>query len=140
MPTTEAPASVLDASALLALLQDEPGAATVVEAIESGASISTVNLSEVLAKLTERGKQVYSAVAMIRKVIDRAEGGLRIEPFTEEDAIEAANLRPRSTKQGLSSGDRACLALAARFEVSALTADSAWRDLPEVGVSVKLIR
>lgn len=140
MPATEAPASVLDASALLALLQDEPGAPAVVEAIESGAAISTVNLSEVLAKLTERGEQVRSTVTKIRKVVDRAEGGLRIEPFTEEDAMEAAELRPRSTQQGLSFGDRACLALAARFEVSAVTADAAWGSLPKVGVAVKLIR
>jgi PIN domain nuclease of toxin-antitoxin system len=112
----------------------------VVEAIESGAAISTVNLSEVLAKLTERGEQVRSTVTKIRKVVDRAEGGLRIEPFTEEDAMEAAELRPRSTQQGLSFGDRACLALAARFEVSAVTADAAWGSLPKVGVAVKLIR
>jgi ribonuclease VapC len=83
---------------------------------------------------------VRSTVVAIRDVVDRAEGGLRIESFTEEDAIEAADLRPRSTRQGLSFGDRACLALAARFEVSAVTTDSAWRDLPAVGVGVKLIR
>lgn len=140
MPEPEAPASVLDASALLALLQDEPGAPAVVEAIESGAAISTVNFSEVLAKLTERGEQVHSTVAAIRKVVERAEGGLQIEPFTEEDGIDAADLRPRSTKQGLSFGDRACLALAARYEASAVTADGAWRGLPEVGIAVTLIR
>lgn len=140
MPAAEAPASVLDASALLALLQDEPGATAVVAAIESGAAISTVNLSEVLAKLTERGERVHSAVAAIRGVIDRTDGGLQIESFTEQDSIEAANLRPRSTKQGLSFGDRACLALAARLEVSALTADGAWRDLPEIDVATELIR
>ena len=140
MPTAEAPASILDASALLALLQDEPGATAVVEAIEAGAAISTVNFSEVLAKLAERGAHVRSAMATIRQAVDRADGGLRIEPFTEEDGIEAADLRPRSKSQGLSFGDRACLALAARFEVSAVTADRDWADLPEVGVAVKLIR
>lgn len=140
MPTAEAPASILDASALLALLQDEPGAATVVEAIEAGAAVSTVNLSEVLAKLAERGEHVRSAMATIRQAVDRADGGLRIEPFTEEDGIEAADLRPRSKSQGLSFGDRACLSLAARFEVPAVTADKNWADLPEVGVAVKLIR
>lgn len=140
MPTAEAPASILDASALLALLQDEPGAAAVIKAIEAGAAISTVNLSEVLAKLAERGEHVRSAMARIRQAVDRADGGLRIEPLTEEDGIEAADLRPRSKRQGLSFGDRACLALAARFEVPAVTADGDWADLPEVGVAVKLIR
>lgn len=140
MPKAEAPASILDASALLALLQDEPGAPAVVEAIEAGAAISTVNLSEVLGKLAERGEHVRSTVATIRQAVDRADGGLRIESFTEEDGIEAADLRPRSKSQGLSFGDRACLALAARFEVPAVTADRDWADLPKVGVAVKLIR
>jgi len=112
----------------------------VIEAIEAGAAISTVNFSEVLAKLAERGEHTRSAAAAIRKKANRADGGLRIEPFTEEDSIEAADLRPRSKKQGLSFGDRACLALAARFEVPALTADRDWADLPQVGVAVKLIR
>ena len=140
MPTAEAPASILDASARLALLQGEPGASAVVEAIEAGAAISTVNLSEVLAKLAERGEHVRSTMATTRQAVDRADGGLRIESFTEEDGIEAADLRPRSKSQGLSFGDRACLALAARFEVPAVTADKDWTDLPEVGVAVKLIR
>jgi ribonuclease VapC len=140
VPKAEAPASILDASALLALLQGEPGAPAVIEAIEAGAAISTVNFSEVLAKLTERGDHVRSTVAVIRKAVERADGGLRIESFTEEDGIEAADLRPRSKRQGLSFGDRACLALAARFEVPAVTADRDWTDLPEVGVAVKLIR
>jgi ribonuclease VapC len=125
---------------MLALLQGELGASTVVEAIEAGAAISTVNLSEVLAKLAERGEHVRSTMATIRQAVDRADGGLRIEPFTEEDGIEAADLRPRSKSQGLSFGDRACLALAARFEVPAVTADRDWTDLPAVGVAVKLIR
>lgn len=56
MPEADAPASVIDASALLALLQDENGADEVVEAIAAGAAISTVNHSEVLAKLAEHGQ------------------------------------------------------------------------------------
>jgi ribonuclease VapC len=137
---TDAPASILDASAMLALLQDEAGASVVVEAIEAGAAISTVNFSEVLAKLAEGGHEVRAMVARIRKIVESADGGLRIEDFTEEDGVEAADLRPRSKSQGLSFGDRACLALAARYEVPAVTADRDWRNLPEVGVAVKMIR
>jgi ribonuclease VapC len=137
VPDAEAPASVLDASALLALLQDEEGAAAVVEAIEAGAAISTVNFSEVISKLAEHGEMARLAAARVRNDM---EGTLRIEPFTEGDAIEAADLRPRSKKQGLSLGDRSCLALAARYEVPAVTADRDWADLPQVGVAVKLIR
>ncbi|MBK5220275.1 MAG: type II toxin-antitoxin system VapC family toxin [Thermoleophilia bacterium] len=137
MPKVDAPASVIDPSALLALLQDGNGADEVVEAIAAGAAISTVNLSEVLAKLAEHGQPAAVAVGAIHEA---TEGALRIEPFTEEDAAEWADLRPRSKAQGLSSGDRACLALAARLEVPAATADRDWRNLPEVGVAVKLIR
>jgi ribonuclease VapC len=131
------PASVIDASALLALLQDERGADAVVDAIVAGAAISTVNFSEVLAKLAEHGQPAVVAVGAIHEA---AEGALQIEPFTEEDAAEAADLRPRSKAQGLSFGDRACLALAARLEVPAVTADRQWGSLPDLGVAVKLIR
>ena len=137
MADADAPASVLDASALLALLQDEEGAAAVAEAIEAGAAISTVNFSEVLSKLAEHGEFAVTAAERIRQTMNDA---MRIESFTEDDAAEAADLRPRSKDQGLSLGDRACLALAARFEVPAVTADRDWRDLPAVGVAVKLIR
>lgn len=117
MANGEAPASVLDASALLALLQNEPGASSVVEAIGAGAAISAVNFSEVLAKLAERGEQVSSAVAAIKRAIEHTHGGLQIEAFTEENGIEAA-----------------------RFEVGAVTTDRAWAALPEVVAAVKLIR
>ena len=133
----DAPASVIDASALLALLQDENGADEVVEAIADGAAISTVNLSEVLAKLAEHGQP---AVVALGSIHEAAEGALQIEPFTEDDAAHAADLRPRSKAQGLSFGDRACLALATRFAVPAVTADRDWQKLPDVGVAVKLIR
>jgi ribonuclease VapC len=79
VPKSDAPASVIDASALLALLQDENGADAVVEAIADGAAISTVNLSEVLAKLAEHGQPAVVAVGAIHEA---AEGALRIEPFT----------------------------------------------------------
>lgn len=137
MPKADAPASVIDASALLALLQDENGADEVVAAIAHGAAISAVNLSEVLAKLAEYGQP---AVVALGSIHEAAEGALLIEPFTEDDAAQAADLRPRSKAQGLSFGDRACLALAARFEVPAVTADRDWRKLPDVGVTIKLIR
>jgi ribonuclease VapC len=88
-----------------------------------------------VAKLAEHSQ--VAALAAIKQAVD---GSLQVEPFTEEDAAEADDLRPRSRDQGLSFGDRACLALAARFEVPAVTADRSWKDLPEVGVAVRLIR
>lgn len=134
-----APAAVLDASALMALLHREEGAITVIEAIEAGAAISVVNWAEVLSKLAERGEEPGTVAASLRQA-EGSETVLEIEPLSEEDCVEVARLRPRTRGAGLSLADRACLALAARFEVPALTADRAWAELNEVGVAVKLIR
>ena len=46
---------VLDASAVLTLLQDEAGADEVEDAIDNGAVISAVNLAEVLGKMVDAG-------------------------------------------------------------------------------------
>jgi ribonuclease VapC len=135
-----APARVLDASALLALIQDEAGASDVEEAIAAGAAISSVNFAEVLTKLGETGTEPGTAAAEIARAIEGAEAALRVEPFVSEDAIEAARLRPRTRASGLSLADRAYLALAARYEVPALTADRSWSGLTEAGVAVELIR
>ncbi len=82
-----------------------------VPASAAGAAISAVNLSEVLAKLAEHGQPSVVALGSIHEA---AEGALQIEPFTKDDAAKAADLRPRSKAQGLSFGDRACLARASR--------------------------
>ena len=130
--------AVLDASALLALLLDEPGAQRVEEAVAEGASMSTVNLAEVLSKLAERGIPPEEAEERLRE-----EGllgqTLQVLPFTEEDALLVARLRPLTRPLGLSLGDRACLALASRLHLPALTADATWAGL-SVGVEVEVIR
>jgi PIN domain nuclease of toxin-antitoxin system len=46
---------VVDASAVLALLNQEKGADLVADAVAQGAAICTVNLSEVAGKLSEAG-------------------------------------------------------------------------------------
>ncbi len=139
MARTEAPASVLDASAVLAVLNDEDGVLVVADAIADGAAISVVNWAEVLSKVAERGADPETAAAELR----RAEGSRRaltIEPLTAADCIAIARLRPITRRRGLSLADRACLVLADRLEVPALTTDQAWSDLPGVAVAVKLIR
>jgi ribonuclease VapC len=133
------PEVVLDASALLAHIDDEPGAEAVREAMASGAAISVVNWIEVLTKLVERGEDPELASAEMTTP-DLVETAVRIEPVAAEDAIEAARLRPATKDQGLSLADRSCLALATRLEVPVLTADRAWAKLPEARVAVKLIR
>jgi ribonuclease VapC len=131
-------AAVLDASALMAVLHDEDGADEAAEAIANGAAISVVNWAEVLTKLAERGRDPEQAASETRK----AEGprrALAIEPMTAADCIAIARLRLTTKAQGLSLADRACLALAERLEVPAVTADGEWAKA-DVAAEVRLIR
>ena len=125
-------AVVLDASALLALLNEEPGHAVVTAALPS-AVIGTVNLAEVVGKLAEVGVPAAA--------IDEALSSLAIETvdFDGELARAAGLLRPATRGRGLSLGDRACLALALRLRAPALTTDRAWAEL-DLGVEVRLAR
>jgi PIN domain nuclease of toxin-antitoxin system len=123
---------VLDASALLALLHAEPGADTVEEAAEESV-ISAVNWSEVVQRLHPHGvdaRELRNDVSAL---------GIAIVPFTAEDAEETAAYWTLARSHGLSLGDRACLGLARRLGVPALTADRAWADT-DTGVTVRVIR
>ena len=126
------PEVVLDASALLALLNAEQGAERVAAGMP-GATMSAVNLSEVVGKLCAAG--------MPEKAIHQALNGLGISvvPFDEDQAYAAGLLRVATDEMGLSLGDRACLALARKLRLSALTADQTWLKL-SLGVDVRLIR
>ena len=123
---------VLDSSALLALLNDEPGA-DVVAGLLRNSAMSAVNISEVTAKLAEAGIR--------ERDIRMAVGGLVLDivPFDAEQAVGAGMLRRATMTAGLSLGDRACLALAKRLGVPAATADLAWRRV-DTGVELTLIR
>lgn len=134
----EAPASVLDASALLAHLNEEPGAVVVREAMEAGAAISVANWAEVLTKLAERGEDPEVAVAEM-KGAGLVGAVVTIEPITEVDCIAIARLRRSTKAQGLSLADRACLALAERLGAQAVTADREWGKAA-VGARVRVIR
>ncbi len=124
--------AVLDASALLAFLHDEPGAEKV-EAELASAVISSVNWAETVQRLIARGVDVGG----LRD--DLQEYGLTILSFSVEEAELAGALWARTRDRGLSLGDRACLATAARLGLPAYTADRAWLDL-ELGVEVRAIR
>ncbi len=131
-------AAVLDASALLAYLRDEPGADVVADAIAGGAAISTVNLAEVLGRAAEHGDEPARLASQMRErgLLD---GAISVESFSDEDAIEVARLRPETRARGLSLGDRACIALARRLGLPALTADTAWSRL-DLDVALRQIR
>jgi ribonuclease VapC len=131
-------APVLDASALLAHLRDEPGADVVAEAIASGAVISTVNLAEVFSRVADRGGDPAKLAAELTQS-GLLDGAITVEPFTAADAIDTGRLRPLTRVAGLSLGDRACLALARRLDAPALTADTAWQGVAH-GVELRPIR
>jgi PIN domain nuclease of toxin-antitoxin system len=136
---SEAAASVLDASALLAHLNEEEGASAVRQAMADGAVISVVNWMEVLSKIAERGEDPELAAAEM-KGAGLIGGVVSVEAVTEQDSIEAARLRPLTKERGLSLADRSCLALAARLGLPVVTGDRAWQNLPRIAVAVKLIR
>jgi PIN domain nuclease of toxin-antitoxin system len=125
------PAYVLDASALLAFLHQEVGADTVGPLL-SRSAISSVNRAEVLQRAISLGLGSQG-----RREELQAQG-LRILPFTAEDAESTAQLWPTTRQAGLSVGDRACLSLAQRLGLPALTADRIW-DALNLEVEVRLI-
>ncbi len=115
--------NVLDASAVLAVLNGERGEKKVIPLL-SESVISAVNLSEVAAKLFEAGMDEASAQIAVSVL-----GIGEIVDFMEDSAWEAARLRPLTKQYGLSLGDRACLALARKLNVPAVTADKEWSKL-----------
>lgn len=123
---------VLDASALLALLNGEPGAEEV-EGTIPGAAIGAVNLSEIVAKLSEGGMPEEA----IRLALDGIE--LEVVPFDGPLAYGAGLLRVPTRSLGLSFGDRACIALGRQLGAPVLTTDRRWREL-SVGVEIRVIR
>lgn len=123
---------VLDASAVLALLHDEPGAEEA-EAALGGAVLSAVNWAEVAGVLDARGLPA----ALLRDTVEAL--GIDLRAFGREDADETGALYAATRGAGLSLGDRACLALARKLGVPALTADRAWLDV-DVGVEVRCVR
>lgn len=123
---------VLDSSAILAVLNDEPGA-DVVESMMDDALVSTVNYAEVVAKLVERGSTTAAAQAALLSV------ALTTVDFDIALALRTGGLRAETLRRGLSLGDRACLALAEREGVPALTGDRSWVGSVS-SVDIRLIR
>ena len=133
------PTSVLDASALLAVLYAETGRFVVVEAIANGAAVSVFNWAEVLSKVAADGDDPQRVVARLAVHPIASGAVIRLEAPDADECVAIARLRPTTKPQGLSLADRACLALASRLGVPALTADRTWTDT-DVEVDVQLIR
>jgi len=124
---------VLDASAILALLNREPGTEMLTPELLNYATCSTVNLAEVQSKLVSLGGAADEAW-------DDALSPLRESAaFTEEHAKIAGNLVVHTRVLGLSLGDRACLALAIALKAPVYTADKSWKKL-KLDVRIHVIR
>jgi PIN domain nuclease of toxin-antitoxin system len=124
---------VLDASAVLALLNNEPGADKLTPELLSNAICSTVNLAEVQTKLVSEGGSPDEAwedtLSPIREVM----------PLTAEQARIAGSLVAQTRALGLSLGDRACLALGLALKAPVYTADKSWKNL-KLGVRIHVVR
>ncbi|MBI3490210.1 MAG: PIN domain-containing protein [Acidobacteria bacterium] len=137
MNESREPASVLDASALLALIREERGAERVGAAISEGALVSVVNWAEVLANLVVGSDDPHEVTSMALP------GGpasrLELVSFDDEQAKETARLVRYTRSLGLSLADRAALALARIRRLPVLTTDRAWRAL-RLPIKIEVIR
>ncbi len=128
------PRTVLDASAVLAVLFREPGADLIQEHYAQ-AVVSSVNLSEVAAKLCDYGMGTADVEELLSGL------GLEIRSFDEAQALVAGSLRKPTRSRGLSLGDRACLALGIAEGVAVVTTDRNWSVVSRtVGVQVIVAR
>ena len=123
---------VLDSSAILALLHQEPGADAVL-ALAPHAIVSSVNAAEVQSRQVRKGADPKVAwenvVASVQAIV----------PFDAAQAEVAGSLIWQTERFGLSLGDRACLALGLATHSPVYSADRAWAQLA-VGVDVRLVR
>lgn len=123
---------VLDASAILAAVNREPGGDRV-ERLEKPALVSAVNFAEARARMLDRGATADAADAALQLV------DMTVCDFDAEQARLSSDLRLPTRAAGLSLGDRACLALAMTRKAKALTADRAWRRV-ELSLDIEIIR
>jgi ribonuclease VapC len=126
--------SVIDASVILAILQNEKGADKA-KTMLSASVISTVNIAEIMTVLARYGMDKRIVAQHITNMVSI------IAPFTEEQAYTAGDLEKQNKEYGtaLSLGDRACLALAKQLNSPAVTADKVWSKL-DIGIKIKQIR
>jgi len=124
---------VLDASAILAVLMNEPGNEVLTDEVLAESVASAVNLAEVQAVMVRRG--VAASEAWKRAIVPAGE----IVLFTEDQARIAGSLVVQTRPLGLSLGDRACLALALERKAAVYTADKSWKKL-SLGIPIHIVR
>jgi PIN domain nuclease of toxin-antitoxin system len=124
---------VLDASAVLTVIQHERGAERLTADLLLHAVISSVNLAEVQSKLVKKGFSPTMGWSEALELVPN------VEPFTVTHARIAGDLIATTEKLGLSLGDRSCLALAIELNAPVYTTEQAWRNL-KIGIPIHVIR
>jgi PIN domain nuclease of toxin-antitoxin system len=122
---------VLDASAILAALNKEPGGDLVLTRLDE-ATISAVNFAEVVSRLGRTGRDIAHILSDLQELLPD------IRPFNASQALAAGLLHSPTRDLGLSFGGRACLGLAISLSIPVLTADPSWSKL-DIGVQIELI-
>jgi ribonuclease VapC len=128
--------TLLDASAVLAFLQGEPGAELVRVALEAdNCWVGAANQAEIIAKSIDRGVDRPSLEAVL------ADLAYTVVAITPEDGAQAGWLRQQTRAMGLSMGDRLCLAQAQRLNAKVLTTDRPWLNVAaDLGLAIQCIR
>lgn len=138
-PTSDVAPTLLDASALLAVIFEEAGANLVRETLRGEAIMSAVNVGEVAARLHQEGwtaREIAGIVDGLQSMGCRWRLCLSIP----RPRCSAAGIDRRPCRSGWGLGDRACLATAGRLDVPVLTADRVWTKLNLQGVTIRCIR
>lgn len=124
---------ILDASALLALIQEETGA-EIIKPLLKFSVMSAVNVTETLSVLQRTNISPEEGLTLITDIVTT------IVPFDLEQAAQVAKLHPLVQPQGLSLADRACIALGIKLQIPIYTADRIWDELKLDNIDIRLIR
>jgi PIN domain nuclease of toxin-antitoxin system len=114
---------VVDASAVLAFLQEEKGYEQLADII-TNALISAVNVAEVFSKLSDLGMPQHEQEAVLALL------ALEVVTFEKQGALLVGTLRAKTKTLGLSLGDRACISLGIERSATIYTTDKAWNKIP----------
>ena len=123
---------VFDASVVLAVARNEPGAERVVS-LRERAVISTVNATEVYAKLLAGGMSEREIGTGLQTIVRRTIA------FDDAQMRSAAAIHAQTRAYGLSLADCACLALGRELSVAVYTADRKWSEL-SLGIAIEQVR
>jgi len=125
---------LLDASALMALIFNEPGAGRVRDVIDDS-QVHAVNLGEVVRKLVALGMPVDEVIVRIEDL--KLE---MLEELNSKHIQEIARLTVEAKRLGLSLGDCVCLVVAESMGMAALTADRRWSEIQGRNVNILQVR